>query len=287
MPVTIDAADTCELLDYVVSSYLRGLGTLASGLGVGPAGGNFGAVQDLANVSSYLQTMAATYLAPVSALSPSVIQIGNTMDAARIMAAQWAPFLTALQNHVNAGGITGVLSLDQFLTYYNVGAGGPWNALLNPNWSPLYIKWSGQTQGPSPCNMYFEVLQGSTYPDALAEFTITGAGAGSLTNGFAIDGTTYAGGFGYVNASGITGSGLVTVTGDSFAYASQTVQTGITWTATVGANGEVALAPGGSNPAGTHDLILSVTGITIAAGLSAGTLYIEAHRPSGRSLLPI
>jgi hypothetical protein len=58
--------------------------------------------------------------------------------------------------------------------------------------------------------------------------------------------------------------------------------TGRTWTATVAANGSVVLTPGVST-----DLLVSVSGITIPGGMTAGTVTVQGLPPAGRTDPPV
>lgn len=287
MPVTISPSDACSVLDLVASAWLRGVGTQASNLGIGLPAAGWGAGGPLYSLRAVLATMGETYLEPVAAIINPVLALANGLDGQAIMAVQLQPIYAALQAHVAASGVSGVSNFDSWLSYYNVGAGGPWQALMpGPAWA-MFQKWTGLTNGLSASNTYFEVLQGATYTNALAKGVVSGPGACTPTVGFTVDSGHYAGGFPFLNASGITGSGLVTVTGTAFNPVQNAPVSGVTWTASVTAGSSTpSLAPGGSSPAPANSLIIGATNITVASGITAGTLYVEAHRPAGRPLLP-
>ncbi|RYG35086.1 hypothetical protein EON81_13705 [bacterium] len=53
-------------------------------------------------------------------------------------------------------------------------------------------------------------------------------------------------------------------------------------------DGDLALTPGGGGTAApANSLILSVTGITLAGGISVGTAKAYSAPPAGRSVLPL
>jgi hypothetical protein len=183
----------------------------------------------------------------------------------------------------------GYSSIEAYLEYLNVGAGGDWNGLQpGPQWRELHYQW--KRAYPAISNLYFEIVEGgvfrgTTYTNALAKFVVSGAGAGTLTDGAAVDTTKYAGGLPFINASSLTGSGNVTITGTGWDPATDAITASVTWITALSGTGLTAIVPGaGTAPADC--LINNVTNISIAAGITAGTFYIEAHKPSGREDIP-
>jgi hypothetical protein len=250
--------------------------------GLGEAGGGYGAADAADQLNAAILTMTEVdaikaVIGPISDLaSPS-----KGISAAVYSKQKLEPLLKALKGHVTAYAISGVASLDDYIVYLNTAGGTKWQALQHPDWRAIYLNSTGSVPA-SAAACYFEVLQGATYANALGKL-IVGTG---FTDGVAIDGTHFAGGFGYLNVSGLTGTGVVTVTGTAFDPADKTLKTAKTFTATVVANGLIALAPGGGSAAPANSLLVDVTGIAAAGGISAGTIYAEAHRPAGRPLLP-
>lgn len=241
------------------------------------AWGSAGAVDTLKTA-----ILAMTDLDPVAAIIDQAVALEPATDAYLVAAGLTGPIIAALSSHVSSYGLASVLNLEQYLKYLNVGAGGTWNALQAPFWRDLFYRFSGGTY-PEEYNVYFEVLQGATYTNALMKFVVTGAGAGTPTDGVAVDSTKYCGGFAKANVSGLAGSGTLTVTGTAYDPVTMAISTSKTWTANITGNGVTALVVG-SAPA--NSLIVDVTGVSIAAGITAGTIYIEAHRPTGRTLIP-
>jgi hypothetical protein len=123
--------------------------------------------------------------------------------------------------------------------------------------------------------VYFEVLQGTDYPNALRKLVV---GTGQ-TAGYTIDAMMYAGGFAHLKWSGVTGSGTATVTG-IWRKPDGTTATGNGTANVSGASGAASITP-----PFTDALILSCSNISVS-GVTAGTLYVEAHRPFGRSNPP-
>lgn len=164
-----------------------------------------------------------------------------------------------------ASGLTGVSNLDTYLSYYNTGAGGPWGCLVAPGFATIALVAYGITL--SVTNIYAPSIP------TMATFVVSGS---VFTAGTSVVTTIYAGeGQCEVIMTGITGSGIVTVTGTA-RTASGTIVTGRTWTATVTANGTFALTP-----TLTGDLLCSVSGVSVAAGITAGTLVVTGLIPSG------
>jgi hypothetical protein len=183
-------------------------------------------------------------------------------------------FLSALSNLCGRSGLSGVSDLNSFATYYNLQHTTKWQCLFNPVFRAVYALWRGGTY-PSAHNVYFEVLQGTDYPNALRKLVV---GTGQ-TAGYTIDDTMYAGGFAYVTWSGVSGSGTVTVTG-TWRKTDGTTATGNGTANVSGASGSATITPPFSNA-----LILSCSNISVS-GITAGTLYVEARRPSGRTNPP-
>jgi hypothetical protein len=205
----------------------------------------------------------------------------STFSLGAIFGTRAKAFLARLDRHIRErdAGALGLSNLDSYLTYYNTGAGGPWSALQHKDFRTIFNRAKGGGNYPKAWNLYFEVLQGSVYTNGLGKFVATGAGTGNFTDGAAIASGSFAGGFAKVKTSGLTGSGVLTVTGTAFDPATKAVATGKTWTATISGNGTMDLDVG---TAPADSLIVDVTNITIAAGISAGTFYVEAHKPTGR-----
>jgi len=271
----ISASEINVVLDACVKFGVKLIGTSDYGVGVsGSAWGAIGAVADLK--TAIVATLSdvdsiAALVGPIQNLDASVSGIG-------IAANNLSPILSALQGHATKYQLPNVRSLDDYLTYLNTAQPAKWQALQHPFWKSLSTQWGNAS---SLWNCYFEVLQGAAYPNALAKFVV---GAG-FTPGQAIDSASYAGGFPQVKATAATGAGLVTVTGTAYDPATKTATAGCTWTCTVNAVNTFALASGGANPAPANSLILAVSSVAAAAGLTAGTLYIEAARPAGRPLI--
>lgn len=278
----IATADFNSVIDEVCRYYGCLLGTSASGLGMGVPNGGYGSEEAAQNLDDLLLAMTDTE--PIAALVSQVRTLRTISDSAVTAANFVSPLLVALQAHIMAQQITNVVTLENYLAHLNVTQATKWQGLQSYRWKRLYEVFTGGTT-PAPYNLYFEVLQGATYDKGLGRFVVSGAGAGTYTDGVAVD-AAYAGGFPKVNVSGLAGSGLVTVTGTAYDPATQATSGSKTWTATVSGNGLTALAPGGATPAPTDSLIVGVDNITIAAGITAGTIYVEAHRPTGRPLLP-
>jgi hypothetical protein len=283
---TISAADTNGLLDRIGSGFLRAVGDQTAAYGLGTSGAAWGFIGAMSSTKTYLQGMAATYLEPVAAIDAKLLSLLSTFSAETLAAGYVTDLLTGLQGHVAKSGLVGVSSLDTFLTYYNIGAGGPWLALQSDLSRAMYQKWSGNPLGLSATNFYQRIVQGATYTNALAK-GILASGVVTFTAGVTIDSAAFAGGFPWLVWSGAAGGGVVTVTAN-VRHPDGTTSSGKTFTGTLaGAAGSVALAPGGGSPAPANSLILQVTAIAAVVGITAGTAYVEARPPAGRTVLPL
>ena len=274
---SITTANLILLLDKVSAAYLAALGTNASGFGLGTAGDTVRAYKKFGDLLTLV--LALNDADQVLSLLSDTQQTQRNCDTLTAFAQMASRLGTALNNEARrSGNVLGLSStitdLNSFARYYNTGAGGPWLCLFAPDFRAIYFALYGVN--PDASNTYFEVLQGATYANALRKLVV---GTG-MTAGFDIDSTAYAGGFGQLNVSGLTGTGIVTATGDWRDVAGN-VLTAQNGTVNVTANGVFVLTP----PA-TNALLIKVTNITVPGGITAGTIYAEAKRPTGRTNPP-
>jgi len=181
-----------------------------------------------------------------------------------------SPSLQAFLNNLNAAaalsGITGVTSLDSFASYFNTGVGGIFVCQFAPDFQKIY-------------NLIFpgaHLTPANVYSPPVANFGTLVIGTG-FTAGAGVNTSLYGGVNNcQITATGVTGTGLVTVTG-----LNQSGAAARNWTATVTAAGVFALTP-----VVPTDLLQSVTGIAAAVGLTAGTLVVNGLTPAGRTSPP-
>lgn len=183
-------------------------------------------------------------------------------------------FLSALSALCAKSGIAGVHDLDTYASYYNLTAAPKWRCLFAPDFRTLYGLCRNGNY-PSAHNVYFEVLQGTAYPNALRRLVV---GTGQ-TAGHEINAQAYAGGFPYLRWSGVSGTGTVEVTG-LWRKTDGTTSPGTGTVNVSGASGTAVITPPFADA-----LILTCTNITVT-GITAGTLYAEAWRPAGRANPP-
>ncbi len=288
----ISVADLNYVLDSVGSAYLRGVGTSGSGFGVPANDQVFGFMDGLLKAKTRIASLGDLDIA--TALGPGIQRSTKLADGPSVLASIWMPFLAGLQSHLISAGLAGVSSFDTFLSYYNTGGGGTWTALVSGRTRRLYELWLGTGLALSATNFYADVykagtnVDGTSAPNGLMAGTIGAPGSISISSGVTIDSAKYAGGFPQLNSTGIAGSGIVTVTGTARDPATGAVVAAATWVATVSAGAStVALAPGGSSPAPANSLILAGSTMTVAVGLTAGSITLEAAMPAGRSALPL
>lgn len=283
------AAITAPVLNAILDNcngyYLEVLATSGSGYGYGTRNAGWGAANKAALIGAAV--LGCGDLQVQSQLSTPANNLIYATDAATQAAQDLSQLLWAVQMGIIGAQINSTIrNLDTYLTYLNTAnSGSYWAALQHPAWVQLYTAWF-LGNAPSPWNVYADdpgTGNGAAYTNYL-EKLVVGTG---LTAGDTIDSTKYAGGFPAITVAGITGSGVVTVTGTARDPANyQTVTAGYTWTVTASANTTYTLVPGGSNPAPTNSLILAVSSVAAAAGISAGTITVISQRPSGRPTEP-
>jgi len=284
----IPADILARYVDLMCAFYTRAVGTQASGYGFGTSGGAWGCAGSVQDLKGVLLNQD-TNLDSVALLTPIMQTLEAGVFGAQVAKSYLAPMIGTLSNHVQLYGVASVTDLDSYMSFLNVSDTVKWQCLAPPTWRNLNTFFT-----PSAKNVYYEVQQGATFVNGLGKGVVTGAGACTYTDQAnvgelvtyssstgSIDNTKYAGGFPYALVSGLTGTGIVTVTGHGYDAITQAVVTG-TWTATVTGNGLWQL----SNVTYPQAALLGVSGIAVAAGISAGTIYVEAWRPIWRSVAP-
>lgn len=268
----ITAAQFVSYTDKLARYYLAYKGTVGTGYGLGDSSQVLG--------SDWGASLAARQLENLVIATGDGDQITALQGAFRLLEGGFARFLPSLlsrpmiilgQDCRKAAVAPGVGTIDKFAGYYNIGAGGPYTALLCPDFATTYsLATSGgalsasNVYSPNIASMYQQVIGGASTP------------------GTAVTTASYAGaGLAQLQVSGFTGaSGLVTVTG-SARLANGTIAAGHTFTATVAANGNFTLAP---TVAG--DLLTSVSSVSAAVAILTGTLIVACLPPAGRSNPP-
>jgi hypothetical protein len=283
--MALTLANTNLILDNACRYYerIRGVDS-ASAYGVGESTSTYQAYGAAdAIVDGILATADS---AVISGLLTVAERMMNATGSARIARDRLRPTLVALERMIRDLALTGVTTIEEYLAYYNTGSGGTWTALQSAQWRDLFYAWKGAY--PDKTNCYFEIVQGgtfrgTTYTDALGKFVVSGAGAGTFTDGTAVDYTKYSGGTGKINVSSLTGSGNVTITGIGMDPATGEVTTSKTWITSISGTGLTTVVVGGGT-APANCLLVDITNVTIAAGITAGTFYIECHRPAAPRL---
>lgn len=264
-----------EFTDKLAAWFIALKGTTGNAYGTGVTGSSYGAWKKADDAEALV--MATEDYDIVAPLGAGFRAMKTASDGLRVGTSLSAPAFQSLamacSSAGSAEGLASVVDLDSFASYYNLTATTKWQCLFAPD---LYDVLQGALgRPPSAHNTYFEVLQ-SGAASALGRL-IVGTG---FSGPASIDSAKYAGGFGQVKGLAVEGSATVTVTG-SWRKTDGTAATG-DGTATVGAgNSTVTLTP-----AFTGALLLGVTNIVAGVGITAGTLYAEAARPSGRDNPP-
>ncbi|MCH8978464.1 MAG: hypothetical protein IH945_04385 [Armatimonadetes bacterium] len=296
MPATL-TADLNTILDRLASAQAKTVGTSASGYGVGTA--SYGAKKEVDTAETTLAAIDDND--PVLDYGKALQSFRDRMTTAQLMIAAGSDFFAGLDRHASRFGAGVYTTIDGWLTDLNT-TGTKWEAVQDRFFRDLYNAVKGGSFFPSPENIYFEVLQGTfddpthLYTEGLGKFVVVGEVfteavlEGSLVAGLTatarIDPAKYAGGVGNLKVSGFAGSADdVTVTGYGFDPATKAITAaGKTWITSVSADGDTAIVVGGgSAPADSQ--IIEVTGIAAGGNITAGTIYVEAKRPSGRLLV--
>lgn len=277
----VSAATILALTDKYAAYWNCFLGTDGSGLGLGTAGGTARAKSKVSGSGGLESIILGTNdIVQINFVGANLALLDNQTDAVNAISSYLTQPFADLDKLCRAAGLTGVTDLNSFLTYYNTGSGGPWACLVAPDFRVVYdaVKKSNLAVQ----NAYYEVLNGAsfdgnTFTNALRKLVVSGA---VQTAGFSIDSTQYAGGFGQVTTSGFTGSSDTVSVAGTWRKVDGTTATGNA-TATVAGNGTVVLTPPFTNA-----LLLSVSSISVGAGITGGTIYAEAKRPAGRTNPP-
>lgn len=253
-----------------------------NGYGIGTEGGSSGAAGRLQQMLTDIgaETDPAFPGQVYSSLAVAVERV-NAID---LIGLELRRVLGRVNAHAKVYGGANFSSLDTWLTYLNI-TSGTWEGLMDQRWNDLYPIYRNGT-APTVTNVYREVLQGTSdaarhlFTNGLRKGVVTGSGAELETAGQDIDSATYAGGIPAIIISGITGTGTITVTGTFRKRSDSQVESGVTATFAVTGNGTFYRSGG---TASADALILTATSLTTPAGISAGTYYVEAHRPALRS----
>ena len=160
-------------------------------------------------------------------------------------------------------GIVNVLTMDDYASYQNTGAGGPYNCLLSPAFAAL-ISPLMRSKKFKPHNLYFPGHIEASEHD-LMQAIDPSQYAGCTSPVAVVSGSTFA-----------AGSKKLVVVGTA-RIADGSIEDSRVWTATISDDGDFPLTP---NKAG--DLMLSVTSIRNPAAMEAGAVLVTCDRPAGR-----
>lgn len=225
--------------------------------------------------ADFLATVAD--LEATNALGPSLYQLRGQANHVAVLANSFADLFSRL-GQITQGMAVGpnVITLDQWLAYYNVGAGGTNTALQGP-----YVRYVMECLGLNPTRSNFCYV---AYSAGLHVGSQTGAvfTVGTRT----VDTTKFVGGspkLKFVTFS--SNNGAVEVTGEGWDPATQSIVTGKTWITTGGtftaALEERDLIPGGASPAPANSLLTKATAMT---GVNAGNRFdVRLYGPAGRT----
>lgn len=281
--------------DAVTAIYLKARGsdpddanapTNANEFGLGVLSGTWGATALAGDaIDAVVQAVTDEGEAGIDAVVALATPARNLRD--RVNVKIWANFvllepMSAIESHVVQTNGNDIASLDAYLTFLNTGDTDKWQALMPPAYGEMMNYLKGAM--PAVNNLWYEILQGTQFTNGMGKLVV---GTG-YTDGQAVDTDLYCGGFPYIKVASVTGTGVITVTGDAYDPSTKTVSTDRTWVYTLASAtpGTYALVPGGASAAPANSLIVNCKttgGIAVDAGILAGTMYVEAHRPTGRA----
>jgi hypothetical protein len=272
----LSTANLVTILDELIYANAQMDGDGAT-YGIGETGDAWGAQDSIADAIAVITGSADEDVQ--SDLVGAFRSLATKCTASQVTKTQFRGVLGALNRHLLREGSGNFTDIESALDYLNVGTGTKWQSLMHPRWRTIWNLFKGGSTYPSRHNLYFEVLA-SVYANGLRKLVVgTGQTAGQDIA------SSYAGGFPKLLVSGFAGtSGVVTVTGTEYNPATEVATAGKTWTATVTGDGTFTMAVG---TAATDSLILAASSISAAGSITAPTsIILEAHRPTGRPLIP-
>ena len=194
------------------------------------------------------------------ALETSILALQNTTPYQVMVRALLYTLLTQFNRDCASVG-NSITNINAYAAYYNTGLGGSNLCLLAPDWRKTYSAVFNTY--PNSQNVYAP-------PATLATIDY----GGSITVVSSVDTTKYAGAAtATLTTSSLAGTDLVTCTGTN-----QHAVSARTWTATPTTDSTITLTPTVSG-----DMIVSVSGITLGGGITAGHFVVAVAPPSGRS----
>ena len=205
-------------------------------------------------------------------LLPNIHDLQNYAPYEKIVMVAFKNSILGLKQACYNAGIALTLPLtdiNSFATYYNTGSGGPYNALVSPDFALAYFNLLGRTISPS--NVYAPVITNlGTWNAATSVFT----------SGMRVDGTRFAG-TAVLNvslpgggSSGTTGTVSIPVTGLN----AQGVLVNDTWFANINASLLTATLSGSS----VKTVQAISGGWSLPGWLTTGTLKVSGGFPTGR-----
>ena len=261
----------------MAAAYIATRGTVGSGYGVGDEslaiGSDWGLSRKIRDLQALLFTALPSGLA-ASDLALTLLPNTNTAvqkSGTALCKLLFRDLFNGLKQVCYQAGISGVTDVDSFSAYNNTGAGGPYAALMAPEFLTLYNIVYGKN--PSATNVYAPAVS------SIGTVVVVASTPGSPGSLNPIDTSTYAGAaVANVVVTGFAGTtAIITVTGQA-RTSSGTLVSSRTWTVSVTGNGTFTLVP---TIAG--DLVTSVTSMAVAAGITAGTFAIGCAVPAGRT----
>lgn len=259
--------------DAIAAAYLRALGSGTSGLGtlasqtVGDVGARGRIGTQLTAAMALADEDRAAYIDAVDAAA-DLLAVENAVKPG------FKALLDALDALIIGARIVGVTTISGFANYYCIGAGGPYLALLCPDFRTVYNLVRGSY--PLNTNCYSPAVT------SMASRSKASSVAAAFVAGTDVDASLYAGAarLQAVITSFAGAAGVLQVIGNGRTAAGVAV-TGRVWSANVTANGTVTLLP-----AVAGDICYKVTDIQWPASITDGAATIAAAIPAGRANPP-
>lgn len=258
----ITGAQLASITDEMARFRLRAAGT-APTYGLGQTADTDRCRAALNNLNTAI--LAVADIDFISAVSPGLSSAELLAAADAVTLSTFSEFFRRLNLVINSYQVPNALTFHDFVRYLNVSQVTKWQCLLHPEWATMLALF----------------VQNSTFSTSLFYQTATLATrtAGVYADGAEVDPAVYAGGFCVMDVSGFGGAQSISINGDGFDPADETVKN-VNWTGNITGNvtGQ-ALTPDVANA-------LIVDCFAMTGANSGETVTIRAAAPTGRPTLP-
>ena len=268
LPAEIAPADFCALSDAFTAMVLALRGSPNTGFGTGlgiatPIGDDYG-LSKAARL--YEQAILGLHHFPTQArMAPNAHRL--TTKTGDLVSALLREQLRDLSNATSSVSIPNAKKFQHivdYVTFFNTGSGGPWNALVSSVFASAYEEFF-RTVKFGPMNVYGPAIE------IMAQVSLGGA----ILSVESVDPTVSAGVEIEANIAGYAGvPGIVTVIGSARTEFGGIVKDTRQWSASVTGDGAFVMVPDVPG-----DLCLDIRQITLPLGCTAGTATIAGLLP--------